>query len=338
MSFYSGHVERGVEIWAEALKKSAKGYCDIDIIGNDVFPINWEIGDSRNKFLRFFFLDYWSRSIARFTYLKLTQLTNNKYDIIIPTNGGWQSLMIRLYTLIHGGKMIIVGHSGRGWDERWNIYMCPDLFIALSGTAKEWAKRTNWLLKTAYVPNGVFLQNFTTTGIKEKIKLPHPIYLFVGALESGKGPDLAIKAVSRIKGSLLMLGRGKMHDSLQSMGTHLLGDRFMLTSVPNSEIPKYYRAADVFTLPTWSNEAFGIVYLEAMACGLPVVTTDDATRREIVGDAGLFVNPQDINAYAKSLIQASKIDWGTIPRAQAQKFAWEKVASQYINIFKELTK
>jgi len=103
-------------------------------------------------------------------------------------------------------------------------------------------------------------------------------------------------------------------------------------------MPKYYRAANIFTLPSWSYEAFGIVYLEAMASGIPVVATDDELRREIVGDAGILVDPTDLDSYANALKKALSIDWGNKPRIQAEKFDWDKIAKKYEKLFENLIK
>jgi len=111
----------------------------------------------------------------------------------------------------------------------------------------------------------------------------------------------------------------------------------MLMKVSPAEIPKFYRNSDLFTLPSNEFEAFGIVYLEALASGLPVVATDDALRKEIIRDAGILVNPEDIDVYAKALEKALKTDWGDKPRNQAKKFSWDKVVKKYESLFQELT-
>ena len=59
--------------------------------------------------------------------------------------------------------------------------------------------------------------------------------------------------------------------------------------------------------------------VEAMASGLPVVATDDPIRREIVGDAGLFVDPTDTNKFANTIEKALNTNWGEKPRKQAEK-------------------
>jgi len=70
-----------------------------------------------------------------------------------------------------------------------------------------------------------------------------------------------------------------------------------------------------------------------MACGLPVVATDDPIRREIVEEAGLFVDPDDTEKYAQTLQQALAIKWGNKPLQQASKFAWSNIAAAYEKIF-----
>ena len=97
-----------------------------------------------------------------------------------------------------------------------------------------------------------------------------------------------------------------------------------------------YRRANLLVFPTVPWESFGIVLIEAMASGLPVVATDDPIRREIVGDAGLFVDPTNIEEYAKAIEKALSTDWGDKPRKQAEKFSWDIIASSYEELFKNI--
>ena len=101
-------------------------------------------------------------------------------------------------------------------------------------------------------------------------------------------------------------------------------------------MPAVYAAADLFTFPTVPYESFGIALVEAMASGLPVVATDDPIRREIVGVAGLFVDPADTGAYAAALQKALKINWSKKPRIRAQQYSWSKIASDYDRLFRKL--
>lgn len=352
LSFYSGHLTRGVENWTQQLaNRLAKNHnitvfqngptprlVNYEVISTNL-PVNWDQKDPRGTLARRFFVNYWSRLIARSTLKILPTLFRRHFDIIIPTNGGWQPALIRLLTWVSGGRVVIVGHSGRGWDDRNNLWCFPDTFVALSFSFQKWAKKANPFVRTTHIPNGIDLNLFTPFGSKAEIPLERPIILAVGALEKGKRLELAIEAVSKLKkGSLLILGRGYEEERIKSLGKRFLGKRFLMKTVPFNEIPNYYRSADLFTLPSWEREAFGMVFLEAMASGLPVVATDDEVRREIIGDVGILVDPTKIDSYAKALEHALNTDWGKKPRKQAEKFSWEKVVQRYERLFQNLAK
>jgi len=123
---------------------------------------------------------------------------------------------------------------------------------------------------------------------------------------------------------------------VDSLGKRLLGKRYLRLVVSHEEIPSYYRTGKVFTLAS-KTEAFGISYIEALACNLPVVTTQDASRAEIIGDAGILTNPVDINQYAKDLEIAAKTNYRNIPYNQALKFSWNKVAENMMMLLVNLS-
>ncbi len=130
-----------------------------------------------------------------------------------------------------------------------------------------------------------------------------------------------------------------LRDKILDYGLKKLGkERFELISVPYQKMPEVYRGADVFTLPSKSSEAFGNVLVEAMASGLPVVATDDPIRREIVGDAGILVDPTNVDSYSSALREALSKDWGGLPRKQAENFSWDIIADNYISLLSSLYK
>lgn len=257
-----------------------------------------------------------------------------KYDIVIPTNGRLQVFIVRLITWLTGSKMIVSGQSGVGLDDRLNLYAMPNVFVAISSYALDKSKKINPFVKSVYIPNGVSLENFTLQGETLQLKLERPIILCVSALVGWKRLDLVIKAVSKLKkGSLLLVGKGDQENNLQKLGDELLPNRFKIMSFIHKDMPKVFRSADLFTFPTVPWESFGIVLVEAMASGLPVVATDDPIRREIVGDAGLFVDPTNTEEYAKTIEKALNTNWGDMPRKQAEKFSWDKIALEYEKLF-----
>ena len=269
---------------------------------------------------------------------QLSKVIRGRYDIVIPINGRVQSLKISLARPIGQYKILITGHSGQGWDDIWNIAIAkPDIFVALTDYLANWARKWAWGTRVIKIPNGVDLMKFSPQGEKIRIDLPRPVILSVGALVWYKYHDRVIDAVSKLEqGSLLIVGKGIKKNELEKKGRTLLGHRFKITNFKYEDMPKVYRSCDLFTLPSWSREAFGIVYLEAMASGLGVVAPDDPPRREIIGDAGIFVDVSDSYKYAQAIEIVLKSDWQKKTRLQAQKFSWEKIASQYERVLRDL--
>ncbi len=269
----------------------------------------------------------------------IKDILEGKYDVVVPINGRLQSLKVSLVRLAGGYKVLITGHSGRGWDDILNILVKPDIFVALTDDLTKWAKKYAWGSRVVKIPNGIDLDKFSSNGEKIKIDLPRPIILSVGALVWYKYHDRVIEAVSGLKdGSLLIAGEGEDKKKLEEKGQKLLGGRFKIMSFPYDQMPKVYRSVDLFTLPSWDREAFGIVYLEAMASGLGVVAPNDLSRREIIGDAGILGDCEDISAYAEVLEKALNIDWKKKARAQAEKFSWGEISRKYEDTMIEMFK
>ncbi len=129
---------------------------------------------------------------------------------------------------------------------------------------------------------------------------PGPLILAVGRLVYYKGLEYLVRAMPGIKATLLIVGDGPLRLSLEREVNDLgLSDRIkFLGEMQPSEIVPYYKACDVFALPSVArSEAFGIVQLEAMACGKPVVNTRIASGvpfASLDGVTGLTVDPGNV--------------------------------------------
>ena len=270
----------------------------------------------------------------------LIKILSGKYDVVIPINGRFQSLKASLGRFFSPYKLIIPGQSGIGWDAIWNTTIVgPDIFVVLTDHMANWAKKWAWGSKLVKIPNGVDLVKFKPDGVKINFDLEQPIVLSVGALVWYKYHIRVIEAVSQLKkGSVLIVGEGPLKEQLTKAGNKLLGKRFKIIAFKYQEMPKVYRSCDLFTLPSWGREAFGIVYLEAMASGLGVVAPDDSSRHEIIGSAGLFVDVSNPQKYANALSHALKIEWSKEARKQAEKFSWDKIAQQYEKVMQYMRK
>jgi len=266
------------------------------------------------------------------------KVTKENFDIIYPLNGRMQSLKFSLCRLFKKYKLVIGGHSGIGRDDIWNIAVGrPDVFVALTQAEENWAKKWATGVKVIKIANGVDLKEFSPTGEKINLNLEKPVILSVGALVWYKYHDRVIDAVASLeKGSLLIVGEGEDREKLEKLGKEKLGERFKIMKLNYEDMPKIYRSTDLFTLPSWDREAFGLVYLEALASGLPVVAPNDLSRKEIVGDGGILVDTSDREAYGQALEKALETDFKKRPREQAEKFSWEIIAKEYENLFEKL--
>jgi len=348
LSFYNGRIDRGVEVATAVIASKLSQEHEITLfqagdrltssVNTQILTVDgkWP-QDSSGSWWRKFYLDHYSLKILLFTLKFLPYFFKQKYDVVIPTNGGWQVLTVRLLTHIFGKKMIVQGNAGIGRDDHWQLRLNPDIFIAISPNGYNWAKEKAPQVKIVYIPYGVDIKLFDKTK-PAYIPLKKPIVLCVSALLEYKRVNLLIKAMTKVSNvSLLVIGHGPLEVKINEMGKQLLGSRFLLkTNVNHKELTGYYKAADLFSLPSKSNEAFGIVYVEAMAAGLPIVATDDFNRREIVKSAGILVNPENENEYAQAIKNGLAHDYFEKSLNQAKKFDWETIVASYKDLLNNL--
>jgi len=315
LSFTSGKIDRGAETVVKELARrwqkqhQVKVYSSLSLGINDLQKFNWQALRAADKF---------------------------GAQIIMPTNGGQQSLLTRLYCWLKKKKMVVAGMAGLGWCDGWNLLMRPNVFVASLNRNACWAKKFYGKgVRVEIIPHGVDLFKFKPEGKKRKLNLQRPIILCIAGPDKYKRVEATIKAVKKLnKGSLLLVGGS---DEDEEWGEKLLGKRFKRMKAGYEELPEIYRAADVFTMVSESTEEFGIVYLEALASGLPIVATDDELRREILGQHGIYVKDVWGKEYPNKLELALKKRKGrTLPKKWLEKFSWDKIAADYISIFSRL--
>ncbi len=348
ISYYSGTLQRGVETFVYEIAKRLSKKLNISIfqagpksektqyIDTKIYKTFSKNTKSSGGILGKFYMDWQSFKILVFSLKILPSVFRGKYQVIIPTNGGWQTVIFRISSKITGAKLIVSGHAGIGSDDAWNLFFRPDVFVTLTGAQSSWAKKLAPEVKIARIPNGVDLVRFNPQVKAKRIDLPGNIVICTAALDPYKRVELTIRAVTKVENlSLLILGDGLQRGKIDSLGKRLLGKRYLRLVAPYNEMASYYRAGKVFTLAS-QTEAFGIAYLEALACGLPIVTTNDKSRQEIIGTAGILTNPEDTEQYAKDLTMAAKTDYTKRALDQAKKYSWEDISKKYLKLIESI--
>lgn len=327
-SFYSGLVSRGVETFVSELSARIKDKVDLKVSCGDKLPL------PGNK-LSYVFADPPSLAIKRFTQRALAQSEADPPDIIMALNNGWMSLLGKRFCRKHKTKLVLAGFSGIGWDDKVNLWLRPDCFVACTQYQAEWARSINNRVRVEMINIGVNTDRFRPEGDKFKPGLKPPVVLVVAGPQATKRVELAIEAVSRLPAASLLVV-GQQEDKINSLGRKLLGGRYRNIQVDYQDLDRVYRACRVYTLPSGSSEAYGISILEAMASGLAVVVNDDPIRRELVGDAGILADPTDMPVYVAALAQALNSTDANRYRRQAEKFSWDKIGKQYLDLWSTL--
>ena len=172
--------------------------------------------------------------------------------------------------------------------------------------------------------------------------------LFVGRLVPYKGVDVLLRALVGVPATTVIVGGGPSSDALRAQAAALgHGDRVVfIDELDDADVTALYHACDMFVLPSVaSNEAFGVVQLEAMICGKPVISTDLPTGVPWVnrhGETGLVVPPRDAEALRAAIMRllgepALRLKLGEQGRRRAlADFTIEGMVSRTTAVYREL--
>lgn len=207
--------------------------------------------------------------------------------------------------------------------------------------------------KITVIPNGVDLEEFKPNPEKRKeirnkyaIEENDIVLMFSGYEFRRKGLEYIIKALPELDKNLILFAVGKSNPkSFQNLASELgVSDNIIFTGfVP--EIKDYYAASDIFVFPT-AYEPFGLVITEAMASGLPVITSKIAGAAELINDGydGVQLNePNNVNEIAEKINllvddESFRRQMSRNARKTAEKYSWDKVAKKTLEIYEEVTR
>ncbi|MHC4075397.1 MAG: glycosyltransferase family 4 protein [Planctomycetota bacterium] len=307
-------------------------------------------------------LHYWRKTEvlewlfkARSTYGKLLQ--DNKYDLVHAFFGfpsGWLCYRTadKLPYIISLRGSDVPGYNVRlGLDYKIlaglfrRIWKNASAIVTNSKGLRELALKFMPQAKIDVIYNGVDTPKFNPS----KNKKPHkPLRLLtVGRLIRRKRIDLLIEAISELNkdgfaAELNIAGQGNLMNELIALAERLkITDKInFLRRVPPDQMPEIYRNNDIFLMSSM-HEGMSNAMLEAMASGLPIITTRCEGAEELITDNGVVVEQPQAQSIADAVqcLAKNKESYNlmsTAARKQAENFTWHNVAEQYMHCYKKI--
>jgi phosphatidyl-myo-inositol alpha-mannosyltransferase len=172
--------------------------------------------------------------------------------------------------------------------------------------------------------------------------------LFLSRFEPRNGLDLMLRAFARVRSQvrnvrLIVVGDGKRREDYQRLVDREFGPDVQLVGPKLEQRPSFYTTADIYCAPI-SKASFGMTLLEAMACGRPIVATDNDGYRDLLSPKeGLLVPPHDPVVFADAIMEligdaVRRREMGEAGRAKAQQFAWPSVTARIVSYYEEILK
>jgi rhamnosyl/mannosyltransferase len=250
------------------------------------------------------------------------RLWSGKYDCVVLHEPN--PLVATILALRTPGRHLVIWHHSdivRPW---WASHVYGLVQRRLYGRAScvlvsgprmaEYSKAVRHARRVVIIPYGINLARYvgsdsgnSDASLAIHAKFRGPITLFVGRFVYYKGLDVLIRAMTKCPGTLALIGEGPLEAGLRRLcaDSGIASRVKFLGQVSDEQLVSFYHAADLLVLPsTQPTEAFGLVQIEAMACGLPVVSTDLPTGVPWVNQndvTGFIVPPGDPDALAAAI-------------------------------------
>ena len=198
------------------------------------------------------------------------------------------------------------------------------------------------------VPEGVSeryrpLPEDEVRGVRARHRLPDRCVLFVSTIEPRKNLETLLAAWSRLRKRPALVvagGWGWRYEETRRRLEQAGEEVRLLGAVPPADLPALYNCATCLAHPAWY-EGFGLTPLEALACGTPVAVSSASSLPEVVGDAGLLVDPGDVEGWTDALarlLEDEELRAGLRARGllRAREFRWPRAADATWKVFDQV--
>lgn len=185
--------------------------------------------------------------------------------------------------------------------------------------------------------------------VLERWAISSPYILFVGTIEPRKNVERLLEAYSlckaryNIEHKLVLVGRKGWHFNLDQKIRDLgITDDVIFTGiVPLHDLVMIYNGADVFIYPSLY-EGFGIPILEAMACGVPVITSNNSGTAEVAGNAAVLISPESVEEIVHAINdilfdREKQCDLAAKGVARSKNFSWKKTAKKTMDLYRDVS-
>lgn len=203
-------------------------------------------------------------------------------------------------------------------------------FISLSKDQQSTCPNLNW---EAVVYNGINPENWVFN------ETPKDYLLFVGRLIPEKGPDIAVQVAKTLNLPLKLFGSvDPDHQSFfdEKIAPFLSESIQYRSTVPQSDLPKIYGEARALLMPTKWHEPFGLVAIEAMSTGTPVVALNNGSMKEIVLDGQTGFLADSAEDLIKKVKLVSTLNRKLCRQHVVEKFSLERVAKNYLTVYRKI--
>ncbi len=307
-------------------------------------------------------LDIGGGRVARYLWSFRRPLREDRPDIFFAQFNSPMGLDCKLVTAIHDLSFEHLPETFR-WHEAprmrlaiWRSAVRSDHIVTCSEYSRQDILHTYTLLESRVttIPLAAprFIKRETNTlrlaAIRRKYGLPDDFILGVGSIQPRKNLERLIEAYAMLakrRDIPPLVLAGKMAwlygSSVDAAARHGVADRVTFTGfVPDEDLGALYTAATIFVYPSFF-EGFGLPPLEAMQCGTPVITGNLTSLSEVVGDAGIMVDPYDARAIADAMERLLtdehlRSDLSQRGIERAKQFSWEETARQTLKVFKQV--